>query len=121
MVEKLIRCTRCNKVTPPFGSFGDFEGVSLLPGVEWSSEDLDEQKEFFRDHGGHLLEVILVDPETFFGDPPSFEPARVVYLEASNGKDRFLIKRVKKGLSYSAVYELIPAGVQVGDILGSPA
>ena len=120
-MEKLIRCTQCNKVIPQYNGYGDFGESSTLPGVEWSPEDLDVQKEFFRDHGGHLLEVILVDPETFFGDPPSFEPARVVYLEASNGKDRFLIKRVKKGLSYPAVYELIPAGVQVGDILGSPA
>jgi hypothetical protein len=115
-MEKLIRCTQCNKVIPQYNGYGDFAESSTLPGVEWSSEDLDEQREFFREHGGHPLEVILVDPETFFGDPPSFAPTRVVYLEASNGKDRFLIKRVKKGLSYPAVYELIPAGEPVGDI-----
>ncbi len=116
-MEKLIRCTQCNKVIPQYKGYGDFGKSSTLPGVEWSTEDLDEQREFFMDHGGHLLEEILVDPETFFGDPPSFAPTRVVYLEASNGKDRFLIKRVKKGLSYAAVYELIPEGVQAKDIL----
>ena len=116
MMEKLIRCTQCNKVIPQYNGYGDFGEFSTLPGVEWSSEDLDEQKDFFRDHGDHLLEEILVDPEIFFSGPPSFEPTRVAYLEASNGKDRFLIKRVKKGLSCPAVYELIPARVQVEDV-----
>jgi len=115
-MEKLIRCTQCNKVIPQYNGYGDFGESSTLPGVEWSPEDLDGQKDFFRDHGDHLLEVILVDPETFLSDPPSFDPTRVAYLEASNGKDRFLIKRVKKGLSHPAVYELIPEGVQVEDI-----
>lgn len=116
MIKKLIRCTQCNKVIPQYNGYGDFGESSTLPGVEWSSEDLDEQKDFFRDHGDHLLEVILIDPDTLFSDRPSFEPTRVTYLEASNGKDRFLIKRVKKGLSYPAVYELISERVQVEHI-----
>jgi hypothetical protein len=73
---------------------------------------LDHQKDFFKGHGSHLLEEILIDPETIFSDRPSYEPSKVTHMEASNGKDRFLIRRVKQGLSRPAFYELIPGPAQ---------
>ena len=112
MIEKLIRCTQCNKVIPQYHGYGDFGESSILPGVEWSSEDLDHQKDFFEGHGSHLLEEILIDPETIFSDRPSYEPSKVTHMEATNGKDRFLIRRVKQGLSRPAFYELIPGPAQ---------
>ncbi|NWF57002.1 MAG: hypothetical protein HXY45_19650 [Syntrophaceae bacterium] len=107
-MEKLIRCTQCNKVTPRYSGYGDFGETSSLPGVEWSSEDLDEQKAFYRDHGGHLLEEVSIDPETIFSNKPPHEPSRVTYMKASNGKDRFLVRRFKPGVSRPASYEIIP-------------
>lgn len=116
MVEKLIRCTRCNKVIPEFGSFGDFAEASLLPGVEWSSEDLDEQKEFLRRHEGHFLEELLIDGETFFCDKPGFELIKISYVEASNGQQKFLIRRTRDSLDRPAFYELIPGKMEVAGV-----
>jgi len=116
MVEKLIRCTQCNQVTPLYDLFGDFGESSALPGVEWASDDLDGQKEFLELHRGHVLEELLVDPETTVSDRPAFEPCRVTYMEAANGKERFLIKRVKEGYDRPAFYELIPGQIREADI-----
>jgi hypothetical protein len=116
MVEKLIRCTRCNKVIPQFGPFGDFGEVSLFPGVEWSSEDMDEQKEFLNRHHGHPLEELFIDRETFISDKPSYEPIKVVYMEASNGKQRFLIKRTRLAFDRPAFYELILGRIKIADV-----
>jgi hypothetical protein len=116
MVEKLIRCTQCNKVIPHYDRFGDFGESSTLPGVEWASDDLDRQKEFLELHRGHVLEELLVDPEAMVSDRPAFEPCRVTYMEAGNGKERFLIKRVKEGYDRPAFYELIPGQIRVADI-----
>ena len=116
MVEKLIRCTRCNKIIPQFSSFGDFAADSSLPGVEWSSEDLDAQKEFLRQHEGHLLEELFIDCETFFSDKPCFELKKVAYVEASNGQQKFLIKRTRTAFDRPAFYELIPGKIQVSDV-----
>jgi hypothetical protein len=116
MVEKLIRCTQCNKVIPRYDRFGDFGESSTLPGVEWASDDLDGQKEFLELHRGHVLEELLVDPEATVSDRPAFEPCRVTYMEAGNGKERFLIKRVKEGYDRPAFYELIPGQIRVADI-----
>jgi hypothetical protein len=116
MVEKLIRCIRCNRVIPRYTLFGDFGESSTLPGVEWASDDLDEQKEFTKAHGGHPLEELIIDRQTLVSDRPAFEPCQVSYVEATNGGERFLIKRSKAGFDRPASYELIPGKIRVADI-----
>jgi hypothetical protein len=116
MVEKLIRCIQCNKVIPQYDSWGDFGATTALPGVEWASDDLDEQKEFWESHRQHPLEELFLDRETYVSDRPAFEPCRVAYVEASNGKERFLIKRIKEGYDRPAFYEIIPGKIRVADV-----
>jgi len=116
MVEKLIRCTQCNKVIPRYDSWGDFGATTALPGVEWASDDLDKQKEFLESHRHHTLEELFVDRETYVSDRPAFEPCKVAYVEASNGKERFLIKRIKEGYDRPAFYEIIPGKIRVADV-----
>jgi hypothetical protein len=116
MVEKLIRCTQCNKVIPRYDFWGDFGDSPTLPGVEWASDDLDEQKVFMESHQDHVLEELSVDRETFLSDRPAFEPCKVAYVEASSGKERFLIKRIKEGYDRPAFYEIIPGKTRVADV-----
>ena len=116
MVEKFIRCTRCNQVAPCYGSFGDFGESSSLPGVEWSPEDINSQRDFFRCHHDHGTEEIFVDPETFISDKPCYEPNKVSYFEANNGRERFLIRRTKKSLAQPAFYEIIPGRLRVSNV-----
>ena len=116
MVEKLTRCTQCNKVIPQYGLFGDFGPSTELPGVEWATDDLDDQKEFLEVHGQHALEELSVDRETYVSDRPAFEPCKVAYVEASNGKERFLIKRIKEGFDRPAFYEILPGKIRVSQV-----
>jgi hypothetical protein len=116
MVEKLLRCTQCDKVIPQYALFGDFGPSTHLPGVEWATDDLDEQREFLEVHGDHTLEELSVDRETYVSDRPAFVPCKVAYVEASNGKDRFLIKRIKEGYDRPAFYEIIPGKTRVAEV-----
>jgi hypothetical protein len=116
MIKKLIRCIRCNRVISPFGSLADLDDSSFLPGVEWSAEDLENQKDFFRCHQEHPIEELLVDPDTYVSDKPSYEPKKVSYFEASNGQQRFLVRRAKEGLDRPAFYQLIPGKLQVSNV-----
>jgi len=116
MVKKIIRCQQCHQVIPLLESNGDFGNSSALPGVEWSSEDLENQKEFFLGHGNHNIEELLVDPETFVSDKPSYEPVKTSYFEASNGRQKFLIRRTRVRLDQPARYELIPGQLQISNI-----
>ncbi len=116
MIEKLIRCTQCNDVIPVFGQFGDFGEDSALPGVEWSSEDLRKHKGFLSLHQNHTLEELRIDRDTFISERPRHEASKISYLEASNGRQRFLIRRSRNGLGQPAFYELIPGRLEVSNI-----
>ena len=116
MVEKLIRCTQCNQVAAYHGGFGDFGRSSSLPGVEWSSEDVDSKRAFSLRHKDHATEEIFLLPESIISDKPGYEPNKVSYFEATNGRERFLIRRTKKSLAQPAVYEIIPGRLRVSNV-----
>jgi hypothetical protein len=116
MVERLIRCIPCNQLSPLRQFFEPPEGFAPLPGVEWANEDFANAEEFERRHGKHLREEIRVDPESFFSEKPSSEPNKVSYFEASNGRQRFLVKRTKGGLGCSAFYEIVPGQMDIVNI-----
>jgi hypothetical protein len=102
MIAKLIRCTKCNQVAPHCGSLGHFGESSLLSGVEWSTEDLENQREFFRCHPEHPMEELHADPDSYISDKAGHGSMKAGYFEASNGQQRFLIKRTKEGLGRAA-------------------
>jgi hypothetical protein len=103
-------------VISPLGRLADLDDASFLPGVEWSAEDLENQKEFFHCHAEHPIEELLVDPDTYVSDKPCYEPKKVSYFEASNGRQRFLVRRAKDGLDRPAFYQLIPGKLQVSTV-----
>jgi len=115
MIKKLIRCIKCNQVISPLESHAASDG-SFLPGVEWSAEGFENQEEFFRSHRGHPIEYLRVDPDTYVSDKPPYEPQKVSYFEASNGQQRFLVRRAKEGLDRPAFYQLIPGKLQVSNV-----
>jgi len=109
MIKKLLRCVQCDEVVPDGGIFGAIPSAEPLPGVEWSDEDLEIWKEFFRIHQGHPLEELRVNHDTIIGDKPDWEAIKTTTFEASNGRQNFRIKRTKTSLDRPAVYELISA------------
>jgi len=115
MIKRLIRCSKCNQVIPLFGNFGDFGESPMLPGVEWSSKDSEIQREFSRCLREHPTEELTVDYDTYVSDRPCYESTKVSYFEASNGKQRFLIRRMKEGLGQPAVYKLIPGRLHISN------
>ncbi len=116
MIQKLMRCTKCDQVIPHPEGFGDFEKSSLLPGVEWSTADLERQKEFFRCHAAHPVEELRVNTDTLISDKPSYESVKISYFEASNGQQSFLIRRTKPTLDQPAIYQLIPGKLLVSNV-----
>jgi hypothetical protein len=116
MVKKLILCKQCYQVIPLLEDIVDFGDSSLLFGVEWSSEDMDKQKEFYLCHGNHNLEELIVDSKTFVSDKPSYEPVKTSYFEAGNGQEKLLIRRTRERLNQPAQYEIVPGQLQISNI-----
>jgi hypothetical protein len=113
MVERFIRCRSCNQVLPVPSFFGDFGDPAPLPGVEWSNEDEDFHREFACAHAHHPREELRIDPESFFSEKPGYEPVKTSYFEATNGRERFLIKRTKPGLANPARYEVLSGRMEI--------
>ena len=111
-----MRCTKCNQVIPHPANFADIEESSLLPGVEWSTTDIERQREFFRCHGAHPMEELRVNTDTLISDKPSYESVKISYFEASNGQQSFLIRRTKPALDQPAIYQLIPGKLLVSNV-----
>jgi hypothetical protein len=116
MIDRLIRCIKCNQIFPILPSFEEADGAPLLQGIELSDEDLAYRNNFECSHRGHPREELSVDPDTFFSEKPSYEPNRVGYFEATNGQQRFLIKRTKSGLSQPARYEILPGKMWISSV-----
>ncbi len=116
MITKLIRCTKCNQLAPHCGNSGHFDESSLLPGVEWSTEDLENQREFFDYHREHPMEELHADLNSYVCDKARIGSMKVSYFEASNGQQRFLVKRTKEGLGRPAFYQLVPGRLRVSNV-----
>jgi len=116
MVEKLLRCIQCNQVIPLYGEFIDAGANAHLPGVVWGDDDLKIKEDFFHIHNGHPLEELTVDFDTYISDKPTFELIKVSYFEATNGRERFLIKRSRERFDQSAHYEIIPGKLKISNV-----
>ncbi len=116
MVEKLLRCVQCNQVIPLYGDLIDIGENIPLPGVTWAEDDLQLQEEFFLKHRGHSLEELTVDFETYMSDKPALELIKVSYFEATNGREKFLIKRIRERLDQPAHYEIMPGKLKIATV-----
>lgn len=116
MIKKLLRCCQCNQVIPLYGDFIEMEDNAHLPGILWADDDLKIKEEFFLNHDSHALEELIVDYDTYVSDKPSFELIKVSYFEATNGRERFLIKRNRERFDRPAHYEIIPGKLKISNI-----
>ena len=116
MIAGFIRCCQCNQVLPMPLFWGDFEAPASLPGVEWSDEDSNFRQTFIRCHENHPQEELWIDPETIFSEKPSYEPVKTSYFEATNGHQKFLIQRTKRGLEHPARYEILPGQMAISNL-----
>jgi hypothetical protein len=116
MIDRLIRCIKCNQVFPILPSFEEADGTPLPLGIELSDEDLAYRNDFQCSHRSHPQEELQVDADTFFSEKPSYEPNRVSYFEAANGQQKFLIKRTKPGLPHPACYEILPGRMRISNV-----
>jgi hypothetical protein len=113
MIKKLIRCSKCNQVTPNYEGSFVAKDQTLLE-AEWSDADLSKAKDFLRTHSGHPLEELFIESESLASEKPDYEPIRVTYILASNcHKREFLIRRTRTALDQSASYEIIHGKLRI--------
>jgi hypothetical protein len=115
MIKNLIRCAACDQVIPNYEGY-ELTRAKSLPGVEWSSADLANAKEFLRTHSGHPLEDLFVEADSCISEKPVYEPLGVIYILARNAEGKFLIRRTKMALDQPASYVIIPGKLKISGV-----
>jgi len=112
MPARWIRCVECNQVahvTP-------FEGA---PAYAYDREtgdfmvtEADEGPCFADLHRRHTTEELFIIKDSFISEGRYGEPLKVSYFEASNGKERFVIRGSRADITRPITYELIPGYIE---------
>lgn len=111
MMGTLIRCIKCNAIM-------NMTEWDFLPHYTWNEgEEIKEiatndRKSFLQRHHGHKTEKLtpLTPP---ISDKPYTEPLKTCYFEATNGTERFLIKRWRNKIDAPLVYEIIEGSIEL--------
>ncbi len=108
-MNQLIHCINCDAVyfKTRFDQRPEYE-----PNPS-NSEDLlkvnekDDFQDFLINHRGHQLEDLEVVEDSFISEKPYFEPVKVSYFKATNGRESFVIKKFRENIEEPLKYELI--------------
>jgi hypothetical protein len=109
-METLIHCIDCNQVIHMAEwntcTHDDWQRAEI------KEQEVNERKVFEQRHKNHRTEELIpVTPP--ISDRPYAEPLRVSYFEASNGKQRFLIKRWRNTIDDPCEYEVIDGSLEI--------
>jgi hypothetical protein len=110
MMGTLIRCTKCNAIMHM--TEGDFSPHYAWNGGEINEIEMDDRKAFYQKHNGHTTEHLtpLTPP---ISDKPYGEALKTSYFEATNGIERFLIKRWRSKIEDPFTYEIIQGSIKI--------
>ncbi|MBW1973826.1 MAG: hypothetical protein JRI44_13475 [Deltaproteobacteria bacterium] len=115
MIGKLIRCINCNEVMGI--TEWDFcpQYIYNRNNGTIKEIEIDDRKEFLQRHKGHKIEELIpITPP--ISDKPYTEPTKTCYFEATNGNERFLIKRWRDKIDSPFIYEIIKGSIEIKNI-----
>ena len=103
--EKFIRCYVCDAVHH-VSSF-DKAPTFVFVGDQLEVHATDDWRLFMAQHAGHRLEALKASGETLFPDDSPRDPMSVSYVEVTNGRDRYVLRRARKSIQEPMSYQLI--------------
>ncbi len=91
--------------------FDQYPEYRLGPGLPpdcFQTMDRDDFKEFLSHHQGHQLEDLNILEDSCVSDKAYSEPVKTSFLRATNGKEKFVIKKSRERIDEPLKYELVP-------------
>lgn len=108
-MSQLIHCINCDAIyfKTPFDQRPEYEpDPSNSEGLPQVNER-DDYQSFLEGHRGHQLEDLKVVEDSFISEKPYFEPVKVSYFKATNGRESFVIKKFRESIDEPLKYQLI--------------
>jgi hypothetical protein len=108
-MDQLIRCINCDEVflKTPFDQRPEYEVETSGPAETYRIIERDDFQDFLRHHRGHLLEDLRMVENSFVSEKPYLEPVKTSYFKATNGKEKFVIKKSREKIGEPLKYSLI--------------
>jgi len=109
-MNQLIRCKNCDEIvmkTPfdhcPVYIFDPERSLENSRSIE-----TDDYQDFLTHHQGHQLEDLKIIEDSFVSEKAYSEPVKVSFFKATNGKEKFVIKKFREKIDEPLRYLLIP-------------
>lgn len=108
-MNQLIRCITCNEIfaRTPYDQWPEYEYVPVSAPEPYRTIEKDDFQGFLKRHRNHSMEDLEILRDSFVSEKPYSEPTKVSYFKATNGKERFVIKRFRKRIDEPLSYQLI--------------
>jgi len=112
MSERWIRCVECNQVAhvTPFEGFPSYSYDERCG--EFIETAADDEACFLEFHRHHTMEELFIIKDSFISEGRYGEPLKVSYFEATNGKERFVIRGCRHDITRPMGYELIAGYIE---------
>jgi hypothetical protein len=109
-MNQLIRCKNCDEIfmKTPFDQYPEYEFDSTRSIESVRSIERDDFQDFLIHHHGHRLENLKIIEDSFASEKDYFEPVKISYFKATNGKENFVIRKFRERIDEPLKYELVP-------------
>ena len=115
-MSQLIRCVECDTVflKTPYDQSPEYTGDRADGARGVRTIGRDDYGHFLRSHRGHRLEDLTIVEDSWVGEREYGEPVNVSYFKATNGKEKFVIRRHRERIDDPLTYDLIHGDYSLG-------
>jgi len=107
-MSQLIRCKNCDEIImkTPFDQYPEYEWGTERSPDNFRSIEKDDFQDFLIHHHGHQLENLKIIEDSFVSDRAYIEPIKTSFFKATNGKEKFVIKKFREKIDEPLKYQL---------------
>ena len=107
-MNQLIRCKNCDEIfmKTPFDQYPEYELDSGRPYDNFRTVRRDDFQDFLIHHHGHRLENLKIIEDSLASEKAYSEPIKTSFFRATNGKDKFVIKKFRERIDEPLKYQL---------------
>ena len=107
-MNQLIRCKNCDEIfmKTPFDRYPEYELDSARPLDNFRIVQRDDFQDFLIHHRGHRLENLKIIEDSLTSEKAYSEPIKTSFFKATNGKDKFVIKKFRERIDEPLKYQL---------------
>ncbi len=108
-MNKIFRCVTCDEVffKTPFDHAPEYRVSSEISSHTFCKINKNDLRDFMRRHRGHVTEHLDLIRGSCVSEKNYSEPVNTFYYKATNGRDRFVIKKCRERIDEPLRYELI--------------